>query len=214
MRVQTILGLVAVSLGAVACQRGSSKSAALPDDLKRDLQAAGSDQGLQLASSAKGYVPAQVVSDIEQTNLSAPSQQVRKPKLTPHQRTGEVPAEARRTTSEPQPQQSETAPSPQPQAEQQAPAADEPRVPSVAPRPAPVPVEVGTADVGRGRDGGGPPEIGDVIGVIFRGGGRGGVDDDHCVPRRRPGGIGRGFPFPLRAEQIPQIVRIVAGSKR
>lgn len=193
MRYQSLLSVVAVSLGAAACQGGSHASASASDDLKRDLQAASSDQGLQLASASRGFQPAQVVSDLEQSKNSAPTTQLPRPKPIPKKRTGAT--EVTNQSPSPEPQVAEAAQNPQPEASQQAPVADEPRVPSVAPRPAPVPVEVaGVSGSGRGRVGDGPPEIGEVIGVIFRGG-HGGMDDDHCVPRRRPGA--RGFPFPL-----------------
>ncbi len=203
MRLQSWIGLITVSLGAAACQGGGRSSASVSDDLKRDLEAASSDQGLQLANASQGFERARVVSDIEQSNHSAPTTQLPRPKPVPRKRSGAL--ESTNQSPSPEPQVAEAPQNPQPEATEQAPAADEPRVPSVAPRPAPVPVEVaGASNGGRGRVGDGPPEIGEVIGVIFRGGGRGGIDDDHCVPRRRPGA--RGFPFPLPFEQVRQVV--------
>src|SRR5262249_31582117 len=92
-----------------------------------------------------------------------------------------------------------TEPEPQPATEQTVAAA--PTVPMVAPRPAPAPI-VNPGASGRGARAGSAPEgLGDVIGVILRGGS---VGDDHCVPRGRRG---RGVPFP--GFHLPMGPRIV-----
>lgn len=203
MRTRSLIGLTTLVLSAAACQGGSRSPATLPEDLKRDLQAASSADGLQLANATGGYQRTRFVSEIERSNLSAPTSQIPRPRPMPKTHAGLTQA----TTTSPAPeavQQAETQSDPQPEPVTQAPASDEPRVPVVAPRPAPVPVEVGVSGEGaRGGRDNGPPDIGDVIGVIFRGGGR--VGDDHCVPHRRPG---RGFPFPqLPSQQLPPALR-------
>jgi len=180
---------VAVVASLAACGRGASESARLSDDLKKDLEAASSERP-ELATAAGSFRPMQVVSELEQSNGSAPVERTRTPKRV-----------AARSASLNQPQDKE---SPAPEVAQEiqvaetpaespapAPEADVPRVPSVAPRPSALPVDVpavGVADVGRGGigtgrgTGRGGDGIGDIIGIVIRGGG---VGVDHCPPRRR-----------------------------
>ena len=185
----TALGLALLA----ACGKGSTKSStAMNDELQRDLAAAKSSDGIELASSASGYRPMRFVSEIEKTNTAVPitrspaPRRVAQKHASPNgtdQRSPDAPLQNEMLTG--------TSPSPEPQAE--APASDAPTVPSVSvnPRPSPVSVE---SPGSSGRGSGGPPEIGDVIGVIIRGG-NGGVD--HCEPPGRRGRGRGGFPFPI-----------------
>lgn len=201
MRLHTLLLVGSSVVLAAACRDRAPASTALNSDLKRDLEAAASTDGLQLANSAGSYQRAQFVSAIEQTNQSSPSKALPRPRPVVHAKAGVTPQEQK---SPDQQIASEVAApeSPSPQPEAQAPAADEPRVPTVAPRPVAAPVEGEGSAVGGGggRGAGAPPDIGEVIGVIMRGGR---VGDDHCVPHRRPGG--RGFPFPRMLETAPRL---------
>jgi hypothetical protein len=192
MRLHSLVLVGSSVLLVAACRDRAPDSTALDSDLKRDLDAAASADRLQLANSGNDYQRARFVSEIEQSSRSSPSKELPRPRPVVHARVGQTP-EQNQTQSAEAANQVLAPESPTQQPAAQAPAADEPRLPSVAPRPAAAPVEAAGAGAGaRGaRDGGAPPEIGEVIGVIMRGGR---VGDDHCVPRRRPGG--RGFPFP------------------
>jgi hypothetical protein len=191
-----------------ACGRGEPEQAASNSDLQRDLEAASSPSGLQLASQAQGYQRARFVSEIEQTNQTAPAPKAAAPRRVRsqhHQQTvkpeeTELVAEETATVAE--------APEPEPQpTTEETTVAEAPSVPIVAPRPAPAPVaNTGGMVSGRGEGSVAIPEgIGGVIGVVIRGGG---VGDDHCVPRGRRGrggiiGHGGVMGFP-RQIPIPQ----------
>ena len=180
-RITIALGLV---IATTAC--GSSKDAGpLADDLKRDLEASSAQLELAGASNAQ---PMRFVSELEQGKTSQPVERSRAPRRVATSTTGVQPKE--QTSPAPEVQQqvqvaqavSDAAQSPQP-------SPDAPTVPMVAPRPSSLPVDVPTDGMrGNGRDGvgngdyGGGIGIGDVIGVVIRGGG---VGPDHCVPRRR-----------------------------
>ena len=192
MRLHSLVIVGSSILLLAACRDRAPESTALSSDLKRDLDAAASADPLQLANSASSYQRARFVSEIEQTNRSSPLKELPRPRPVARARAGQLP-EQQRTPTEEVANQVLVSDAPTPQPEAQAVASDEPRLPTVAPRPVAASVESDGAGRGTrgGRDGGAPPEIGEVIGVIMRGGGMG---DDHCAPRRRPGG--RGFPFP------------------
>jgi hypothetical protein len=185
----TALGLALLA----ACSSGASKSStALNDDLQRDLAAAKSSDGIELASSASGYRPMRFVSEIEKTNATVPIMRSPAPRRIARNHTSPNGNDQKSPDAL---QQNEvlagTTPDPEPQAE--LPASDAPSVPSVSvnPRPSPVSVE---SPAGTGRGSAGPPEIGDVIGVIIRGGNGG---EDHCEPPGRRGRGRGGFPFPI-----------------
>jgi len=203
MRLHSLLLVGSSVVLAAACRDRAPASTALNSDLKRDLEAAASTDGLQLANSAGGYQRAQFVSAIEQTNQSSPSQAVPRPRPVVHAKAGVTPQEEK-SPDEQVANQVVAPETPTPQPEAQAPAADEPRIPTVAPRPVAAPVDAeGTTVRGNGggsRGAGAPPDIGEVIGVIMRGGR---VGDDHCVPHRRPGS--RGFPFPRMLDIAPRL---------
>lgn len=192
MRTSHLRMLLPLALVAAACGRGASGSSALPDDLKKDLEAS-STAKLELAGSGSGYQAMQVVSDLEQVNGSVPVQRASTPRKvaarSANLREEQSHAPAPETSQDLQVAQ---APAAAPQAP--APEADVPSVPSVAPRPAALPVDVpaqggggggyGDGGIGTGRGDGRGVGIGDVIGVVIRGGG---VGPDHCPPRRRGG---------------------------
>jgi hypothetical protein len=186
-RIITAIGLVAVT--AASCS-GRGDAGPLADDLKRDLEASAAQ--LELANQA-GAQPMRFVSELEQGKTAEPVERTRTPRRVATKTTGNTPQE--QTTPSPEPQQEvqvAQVTSEAPQAPQPSP--DAPSVPMVAPRPASLPVDI-PQDAGRGRgsigtgagDYGTGIGIGDVIGVVIRGGG---VGPDHCPPRRRPrGGI-------------------------
>ena len=187
MRNRTILALAAVA-ATVACS-GSDRGG-MADDLKRDLEA--SSSSLELAGQGRN-ASMQVVSELEQGKVSEPVERARAPRPVAANTTGLKPEDKTTTAPEPQNEVQVSQVSEAPQAP--APAPDAPTVPMVAPRPASLPVDVpsegvrGQGDRGVGTEGTGIG-IGDVIGVVIRGGG---VGPDHCPPRRR----GRGRPIIL-----------------
>jgi hypothetical protein len=188
------IGLTALGLALLAaCGKGSSKSStAMNDELQRDLAAAKSSDGIALASSATGYQPMRFVSDIEKTNTAVPISRSPAPRRVPRKQSAPEGTDEKSPDAAPQYEgMTGTAPAPEPEAE--APANDVPSVPSVSVNPRPTPVSV-ESTAGSGRGSGGPPEIGDIIGVIIRGG-NGGVD--HCEPPGRRGRGRGGFPFPI-----------------
>lgn len=190
MRTSFMRMLVPLALAATACGRGASDSSALTDDLRKDLEA--SSAAAPELAGAPNSPGMSVVSDIEQVNGSAPVERTRAPRKVAARAASldrdESESPAPETANEVQVAQ---APAETPQA----PAAesDVPTVPSVAPRPAALPVDVpyqgtgggggyGDGTIGTGRGDGRGAGIGDVIGIVIRGGG---VGPDHCPPRRR-----------------------------
>ena len=194
MRTNVVRLLIPLALGLSACSRGAADSAALSDGLKQDLAAASAAK-IELANGSAAYKPMRFVSDIEQTNVSAPVQRAPAPRRVPvrsaavEQDRETSPAPASGEVVQVAQTATEVAPS-------SAPEAGVPSVPIVSPRPSALPVDVpfsqgdgrSGAGIGMGRGEGRGMGIGDVIGVVIRGGG---VGEDHCVPRRRGG---RGFP--------------------
>lgn len=189
MRTSLMRMLVLPALVAAACGRGASDSSALTDDLKKDLKAS-SAATPELAGASRTQ-PMGVVSEIEQVNGATPVQRARAPRKvaarSANLQQNESESPAPETANEVQVAQ---APAESPQAS--APESDAPTVPSVAPRPAALPVDVpyqgtggggyGDGGIGTGRGDGRGAGIGDVIGIVIRGGG---VGPDHCPPRRR-----------------------------
>ena len=190
MRARTVI-VIGMVAAVAACSGG--RDGQLADDLKRDLEA--SSKQLELAGQS-GVQPMRFVSELEQGKTAETVERVRQPRRVASGRTGTEPRE--QTSPAPEVRQEvqvAEATSQAPQAPQPMP--DAPSVPMVAPRPASLPVEM-PADGGRGTGSGGIGNgdhgtgigIGDVIGVVIRGGG---VGPDHCPPpRRRP--RGRIFP--------------------
>jgi hypothetical protein len=180
------VSLLPVAVFAVACGRGKSESAALADDLKRDLEAA-SAANVELAP--RDYQPTRVVSAIESPRSSAPVRRrsVRRPVAQPVAANEPEIAKAPDPATENKVDVAE----PQPAEETPAPAIDTPTQVAVSPRPTPVgsapaPVDAGSGGVGGGSRGGGlggvGEAIGTIIGVVVVRGGAGGID--HCDPRR------------------------------
>lgn len=185
MRARIVITLGLVSAAAACGGRGDAGP--LAEDLRRDLEAASAKLDLANQSDAR---PMLVVSELEQGKTAAPVERVRQPRRVAAQTAGTQPEQT--TSPSPEPQQElqvATVTSEAPQAPQPTP--DVPTVPMVAPRPASLPVDVpnvggrgnGSVGVGTGDYGGGIG-IGDVIGVVIRGGG---VGPDHCPPPRRRG---------------------------
>lgn len=188
MRTSLVRKLVPIALVAMACGRGASDSATITDDLRKDLEAASSARP-ELASASGAYQATSFVSEIEQSNGAAPVQQAPVPRRVAARSANLQQNETHSPAPEPQSEvQVAETPAETPQAP--APQSDVPSVPSVAPRPSALPVDVpsmqgtgngggGGGGIGTGRGGEG---IGDIIGVVIRGGG---VGVDHCPPRRR-----------------------------
>jgi hypothetical protein len=197
MRSNLVHMLVPLAFVAAACGGGPADRGELPDDLKQDLAATASTK-LELANASSGYQPMRFVSDLEQTNSSAPVERAPAPRPVRVPKASVAPAPAEEQAPEPEPspevQVAEVPQAPEPQPEVSS-------VPMVAPRPAALPVDVPSTQVadrgdrsGRGGIGGEGVGIGGVIGVVIRGGG---VGPDHCPPRRRGGRrppFGVGFP--------------------
>ncbi len=181
--------LLLAGAGAVllaACS--GDKKLAMNDDLKKDLELASSNDGIDLANSS-GNAATQVVSAIERTTpptrQQTPTTRVRRHRAAPKAPPQVVQTEAPATVAEtvPQsvaPEQAGVDPTP------------------VSPRPQPVAVSYPSGSSSGGDDGsvsGGSTAgsvIGSILGAVIRGGVVG--DDDQCDPRtdgRRPtrGGI-------------------------
>lgn len=189
MRTSLMRMLVPIALVATACGRGASDSSALTDDLRKDLEAS-SSAAPELAGAPRS-AGMSVVSDIEQVKGSAPVERARAPRKVAARAASLEQDESESPAPEPANEvQVAEAPAETPQAP--APESDVPTVPSVAPRPAALPVDVpyqgtggggyGDGRIGTGRGDGRGAGIGDVIGIVIRGGG---VGPDHCPPRRR-----------------------------
>lgn len=177
--------MMSVGLAVMACS-GKGKPATVADaDLRKDLELA-SSPAMELASSARGYRPLQVVSGIEKNEVERKSITVPH-KAAPKKLTAKPAEVAQITTVE--------APTPTP--------VPEPAVISAAPEPVPGPRPTAPAAVYPSDEGGsGLGALGRVIGVVIRGGSAG---EDHCeirprgrasVNQRFPGGgfPGGGFP--------------------
>lgn len=193
MNTRTALALGLVVVAVVGCG-GKDDVGPLADDLKRDLEASAAK--LELAN--QGGQAMRFVSELEQGKASELVERTRAPRRVAANNVGVQPQTE--TTPAPEPQQQVlVAEVPAAVAQAPQPVPDAPSVPMVAPRPAALPVDVPTEGAGRGGMGGagvgsgdygGGIGIGDVIGVVIRGGG---VGPDHCPPpRRRP--RGRTFP--------------------
>ncbi len=192
MRVSTKTAYVPLLGLIVAC--GGTGGSELSDDLRKDLEASASK--IELAGQDNAYKPMRFVSELEQGKVAEPVQRQRAPRRVAANTAAQVPEE----TTSPAPEALEQV---QVAVATEAPHSSEPAaavssVPRVAPRPVSLPVDVpassgrgdGRVGAGRGDDGIG---IGDVIGVVIRGGG---VGPDHCPPPRgrRPRGPWGRFP--------------------
>jgi hypothetical protein len=202
------LTLLCLTLGTLACREKDDqvRADALSDDLRRDLELAQSE-GLELASSAQNRQRTHVVSAIELFPATVPLHSAMKRSVGP--RPAPAPQRTAAAESRPAPQAAseprvvavatrEPEIAPQPSAE-----------PLPAPEPVPIPVshpsdeEMGVGDAGTPEaDGeseadveGDGSVIGDIIGVVIRGGH---VGDDHCEIHERGGGRGPGggIPYP------------------
>ena len=208
MRTIPKLTLLCLTLGTLACRETDDQvpADALSDDLRRDLELAQSE-GLELAASAQNRQRTQVVSAIELSPATVPLRSAVKKSARP--RPAPAPKRAAAVESRPAPEPAsepvvvavatrEPEITPQPSAE-----------PLPAPKPAPIPVShpsgeetaVGESETPEG-DGESEGEvegdgsvIGDIIGVVIRGGH---VGDDHCEIHERGGGRGPGggIPYP------------------
>lgn len=192
-----LVRVLPLSAALLACSGDGGR--AISDDLKKDLEA--SATRIELAGQPNGYQPMRFVSELEQGKTAEPIERTRTPRRVAAKTAG---LEGQDTTS-PAPEadkqiQVAAVTSDAPQAPEPTPD-DAPTVPSVAPRPVSLPVDVpaerrrgeGNSGVGRGQDGTGIG-IGDIIGVVIRGGG---VGPDHCPPprgRRPRGPIGIRLP--------------------
>ena len=176
-----------------ACSRDAGTNRGMSDELRKDLEASTAAKP-ELANAGGAYQPMRFVSDLEQARQAETVQRNRTPRRVAAQTANLDQSETTSPAAAPR-EEIQVAQAPSPTTQSPAPESDVPRVPSVAPRPSPLPVDVpstegygrGSSGIGRG-DGRGV-DIGDVIGVVIRGGA---VGDDHCVPRRR----GRGR-FPI-----------------
>jgi hypothetical protein len=191
-----LAGTAGVLALAAACSDKSTSG--MPDDFKKDLERASTASEITLPQAQQSQ---QVVSAIERTSPPArkvaQSQRVAKHKPAPTHNPAPVEVQQAEVTNE-----VETAP---------AAPAPEPTVEAPLPSPRPQPVATngggtGNGDMGQGRGTRGVG-IGDIIGVVLRGGV---VDGDDCDPRSegaRRGGI-------LINSRIPVIGGTFPGSGR
>lgn len=158
---------IAAAVTLAAC---SQKSGKMNDDLRKDLDVASGSNGLELANG--NGASQQVVSAIEQSP-QAPKRVASSQRTVRNRHVEKAP---------PAPVETETSAISEQTVQQSvepAPVATQPDI-QVAPRPSPVIVQMPSG--GNGRIGAGPGggiSIGDMIGVVLRGGG---VDGDHCEP--------------------------------
>ncbi len=202
-----LAGVAAVSAALLvsACTVGGGDLAA---DLQADLNAASTK--IELAASAPAQ-PMRFVSELEQGREAEETQRKRTPRPVAAQFAGVEQTETRALAPE-QETKIAVASTPEPAPETPQPAVQVSAVPSVAPRPAALPVDYPSEGTGRGSgvgvygDGGGRGGIGvgDIIGVVIRGGG---VGPDHCPPRRRGRTPGRGGVIIMPNAPIPTIIR-------
>jgi len=215
MRKHVKVAALSLAVFAGACGTKKESTAALPDDLQKDLAAA-SAPGSDLATAPKSFEKTQVVSAMERTSgttrvkVIAKSKRHTKPMLRPEpvNHPAEMVAAADVAgTSEMAPSPTEKQPVPSDLPTIPEPVATTPR-PGSEPAPGPVPTGgSGQGGAGSGRRGGGIGGLGGIFGgiigaVVIRGG-HGGVD--HCDPRTdgrsRTGGIyimgpNSGMPLP------------------
>lgn len=203
---RSLVSPVLATLFSVAC---SSPGSDLADDLQADLNAASAK--IELVSSMPAQ-PMRFVSELEQGKDAEDVERKQSPRRVAAAPTGLDSDEQQAAAPESQAEVlAASEPEPAPEAPEAV--AEVSAVPSVAPRPAALPVDYPSEGGGRGSsvgvygDGsgrGGGIGIGDVIGVVIRGGG---VGPDHCPPRRGRGrrpGIGGVI---LPSAPIPVIIR-------
>ena len=189
MRSLIRLTLASAAVAAVACGKEKAPTAAMSEELKRDLQLA-TTQSPNIAVSADELAPrAQQV--VALRPKKAPGPKVIRTE-TPTVKAAELPKEAAEIKSEiPAVQMIATSMG---ESDNMAPSAP----PAARPAPIPMPTYPGpgsaAGNVSGGGSGGGSGGIGGILGGIFGGGvviRGGGVGDDHCDPRtdgRRRGG--------------------------
>lgn len=198
MRTSIVRLIVPIAFAVSACAKGVGDAGQLSDDLRKDLEASTASKP-ELANASGAFQPMRFVSDIEQSNTAEPVQRTRTPRRVAARSANLEQNESESPAPETQ-QEIQVAQTPSDAPQAPAPESDVPTLPTVAPRPAPMPVDVPSMEgMGRGGIGGGMGggrggegrgvDIGDIIGVVIRGGG---VGPDHCPPRRR----GRGR-FPI-----------------
>lgn len=206
---RTDLKVATLSLAVLvgACGSEKQQSAALPDDLQKDLAVA-SAAAPGLATAPNSYKPMEVVSSVERAKTAAPMKRpvATKRRTPPVKRAAPVSKPAEDVAEEPA--VATTTPTPiateAPEPVEQAPVpAPEPQVVAQQPSDEPAPVGRGNGGsgdegIGAGRSGGGLGGIlGGIIGAVVLRGGHGGVDK--CDPRtdgrrRGRGGIIMGRP--------------------
>jgi hypothetical protein len=206
---RTELKVTALSLAFVlaACGGGTrqEQTAALTDDLKKDLAAASASTDLAIASQS--YPRMRFVSAIEQTPTAVPA---KRPKVSHHPVRPTVShnhGSVAITDVAPDPVVAMASKSPEPVSTPAAPTEEAPIAVSQArphapsPEPATEPSEGNVGGGDRGHGGGWGGLLGGIIGAVVIRGGHGGVD--HCDPRTdgraRPTVIDRpdfGLPLP------------------
>jgi hypothetical protein len=197
---RTDLKVATLSLAVLvgACSAGKERSAALPDDLQKDLAVA-SAAAPGLATAPQAYKPMEVVSSVERARTAAPAKRpgATKRRTPPAKRAVPVSRPAEDVIEEPT--VATTVPTPiateAPEPIERAPMPDpEPQVIAQQPSDAPAPVgggNEGDAGIGQRRGGGGLGGIlGGIIGAVVIRGGHGGVDK--CDPRTDGRRRGRG----------------------
>jgi hypothetical protein len=183
--------VVSVSAGVVLLACGG-KDRAMSDDLRKDLELAGTGDAIALTPAAEKQ---QVVSAIERTTPPAPKRVAQSQRVPRHKPAPKLP---------PEPVEAQKADVSEEIVEQQV--AETPTPVDPAPTPSPRPRPVATNGGGSASGTGGGSNVGAILGgvvsVVLRGG-IGGIDE--CDPRtdgRRPG-VGR-VPISIN-QRIPVI---------
>jgi hypothetical protein len=214
MRKHVKVATLSLAVFAGACGTSKEKSAALPDDLQKDLATA-SAPASDLATAPRNFEPTRVVSEMERTTAPRPVKKIvaTKRKTKPVRRPEAVSkpavevAAAEIAGTEEMAPSTKKAPAPSDLPTIPEPIATSPE-PGADPSPLPVPARGGSGgdggigQRGRGRGIGGLGGIlGGIIGGVVIRGGHGGVDK--CDPRTdgRTGGIfimgpNSGMPLP------------------
>jgi hypothetical protein len=192
-----LAGAAGVIVLAAAC---SSEKSGISDDFKKDLDRASTASEITLPSAQAGQ---QVVSDIERTTPPAPrrvASSQRVAKHTPAPTHTPAPVEVQHADVSTETEVAPAQPAPEPVTE------------TPLPSPRPQPVAQGNGGSGEGNVGTGRGDrgigIGDVIGVVLRGGV---VDGDDCDPRHEGGARRGGI---LINTRIPVIGGTFPGSGR
>jgi hypothetical protein len=199
MRTDTKVAALSLALFLGACGRRQEQTAALSDDLKRDLAAASASGG-DLVGTPRSYQPMRFVSDIERWKTSAPAKQHKTSRHAVRHTASHQPATEPSVDVAPDPVVSTASAAPAPPSPEEAPIDETP--PAAAPHPSHEPASTSGGSVSEHGHGGGIGGLlAGIIGSVVIRGGRGPLDkcDPRTDGRARPGIMDRpdfGMPVP------------------